>query len=51
MNSTVLKPGAEGHAAQINWPKPTRVAHAQTGACQPAGRRERKGFVDKWGHV
>lgn len=50
MNSTLLKPNAKGHAARIYWPKPARDEHAHTGARQP-GRGERKGFVDKWGHV
>jgi len=25
MNSTMLKPGAEGHVVRINWPKSARV--------------------------
>jgi len=51
MNSTMLKPDVEGHAARINWPKPARVTQAQTGARQSAGRGERKYFMDKWGHM
>ena len=47
-NSTYWKHVPSVHVASQEWPKLARVAHAPTGARQPAGRGERKWFVYKW---